>query len=92
MDTMCDANAIIPVQPPVPDHFAAKFLEAFARTQAFASESLIETLRGLPFNNSVMSSYYMHCIICLVCFDGKSHDSEVLDAFINAIELHKECP
>lgn len=102
-DAMCDANAAMPVQPPTSDPFFAKFLEAFARSQAEANRALIETLRGLPLNDGVrtssssaMTSNCMPVAMgnfsrCTARFDGKSQDAEILEAFIDAIEIYKEC-
>ena len=84
----------------------AGFMESFVRMQAETNRTLIETLRAFngsgkpptstPTPDSRPPCAYPSAVIgnfakCTARFDGRSRDAEVLEAFIDAVQVYKEC-
>ncbi|XP_050553710.1 uncharacterized protein LOC126911298 [Spodoptera frugiperda] len=84
----------------------AGFMESFVRMQAETNRTLVETLRAFngsgkpptstPTPDSRPPSVYPSAVTgnfakCTARFDGKSRDAEVLEAFIDAVQVYKEC-
>lgn len=80
------------------------FLEGFARAQAESNRQLVESLldrnpvndRVSPPSQSSQPSPYAvsrsgNFANCTARFNGLSRDSEVLEAFIDSIEIYKDC-
>ncbi|XP_028178687.1 activity-regulated cytoskeleton associated protein 2-like, partial [Ostrinia furnacalis] len=85
----------------------AGFMESFVRMQAETNRTLVETLRAFsdcsrnpptstPTPDIRPPSAYSSAVTgnfakCTARFDGRSRDAEVLEAFIDAVQVYKEC-
>ncbi|PZC74189.1 hypothetical protein B5X24_HaOG208204 [Helicoverpa armigera] len=76
----------------------ASFLTAFAKSQAEVNRQLVESLmashatgsaRPSPTPSSTCKTGNMSK--CTARFDGHSRDPEVVEAFIDSVEIYKEC-
>lgn len=80
-------------------------MQSFARMQAETNRTLAETLRSLscnsPWNPAASPSNNLPPVAaaagcgnfgkCTARFDGSSRDAEVLEAFLDAVSIYKEC-
>lgn len=78
----------------------SSFLEAFAKAQAESNRLLIESLRSTPAASSASASpppshsfteHKGNFSRGTARYSGTCRDSEVLEAFVDAIEIYKEC-
>ncbi|KAH9628428.1 hypothetical protein HF086_015958, partial [Spodoptera exigua] len=81
--------------------------ESFARAQADTNRILVETLRSLHHNGNqwnpvtstptasptanTFTTFGGNFSKCTARFDGQSRNAEVLEAFVDAVEVYKEC-
>ncbi|KAH9632457.1 hypothetical protein HF086_014541 [Spodoptera exigua] len=82
-------------------------MESFARAQADTNRILVETLRSLHHNGNqwnpvtstptasptanTFTTFGGNFSKCTARFDGQSRNAEVLEAFVDAVEVYKEC-
>lgn len=76
------------------------FLTAFANTQAEANRQLVQFLMAshvaggflaTPSPSSASTSKSGNMSKCTARFDGQSRDPEAVEAFIDSVEMYKEC-
>uniref|UniRef100_A0A2A4J7C9 CCHC-type domain-containing protein n=1 Tax=Heliothis virescens TaxID=7102 RepID=A0A2A4J7C9_HELVI len=106
-DTLSGAHTGAPAAAHDTERLLTTVMESFARTQAETNRTLVETLRSLrhhgdqwdPVASTPAASPRANASAtsggnftkCTARFDGKSRDAEVLEAFIDAVEVFKEC-
>lgn len=80
------------------EEFVASFMHTFAQSQAEMNRSLIESLRSTAAPpNARATEPAAACAppgnfsTCTARFDGRARDPEVLEAFLDAVEMYKEC-
>ncbi|KAH9634396.1 hypothetical protein HF086_000222 [Spodoptera exigua] len=85
--------------------FLANMMESFVKMQAETNRCLVETLRSLPNNSGPWQSPLPtstptpspaavstggNFAKCTARFNGFTHEPEVLEAFIDAVQIYKE--
>ncbi|XP_073952524.1 uncharacterized protein [Choristoneura fumiferana] len=80
------------------EQFVASFMHTFAQSQAEMNRSLIENLRSTAATPNSRASEPAAAVAppgnfstCTARFDGRAQDPEVLEAFLDAVEMYKEC-
>ncbi|XP_073960529.1 activity-regulated cytoskeleton associated protein 1-like [Choristoneura fumiferana] len=80
------------------EQFVASFMHTFAQSQAEINRSLIENLRSTATTPTSRASEPAAAAApqgnfstCTARFNGRARDPEVLEAFLDAVEVYKEC-
>ncbi|KAH9640465.1 hypothetical protein HF086_018131 [Spodoptera exigua] len=105
--TLGEAQTGAPAAAPNTERLLSTMMESFARMQAETNRTFVETLRSLrhggdtwsPVTSTPAASPSANTPAacggnfskCTARFDGQSRDPEVLEAFIDAVEVYKEC-